>query len=292
MPEPPVAVLEEFETALEAEAQAWAAALEAEVSQQEGLTAKASQKGGWIGVDLDGTLAYYDPEADFDPEKVGPPVPKMVARVKRWLAEGKTVKILTARVASGNGIQKFDPDQPRDESGKWTKGGGEGGGGGVPASGKYLGANSLDQPEMQVWAKSLKEGMDHIERTSGPQRALLHRNLLAVGGHGVGFQDDVDVDLVNAHGQIYTSSVVAGPGTNGYCHWNVAALYRKGEVDAIGTGYVLDSAKMCWRQHSWGFRRDKIVETTPANIGAAGYFGVRLTRQEAKAFIKKIGPLP
>lgn len=49
----------------------------------------------WIGVDLDGTLAYY-PTADGS---IGKPVPAMVARVKQWLAEGRTVKIVTARVA-------------------------------------------------------------------------------------------------------------------------------------------------------------------------------------------------
>lgn len=51
---------------------------------------------GWIGVDLDGTLAHYDGWKGAD--HIGEPVPAMVERVKRWLAEGKTVKIMTARV--------------------------------------------------------------------------------------------------------------------------------------------------------------------------------------------------
>jgi hypothetical protein len=50
---------------------------------------------GWIGVDLDGTLAQY--EGWVGPEHVGKPIPRMVERVKRWLAEGKNVKIMTAR---------------------------------------------------------------------------------------------------------------------------------------------------------------------------------------------------
>lgn len=50
---------------------------------------------GWIGVDLDGTLAVYD---GWKGElHIGEPVPKMVRRVKRWLAEGRVVKIFTAR---------------------------------------------------------------------------------------------------------------------------------------------------------------------------------------------------
>lgn len=52
--------------------------------------------GGWIAVDLDGTLAHYEGWKGID--HVGAPVPKMVARVKKWLAEGKDVRIFTARV--------------------------------------------------------------------------------------------------------------------------------------------------------------------------------------------------
>src|SRR5207344_2652938 len=51
---------------------------------------------GWIGVDLDGTLAYYDQWRG--PEHIGEPVPAMLERVQRWLAEGKDVRIFTARV--------------------------------------------------------------------------------------------------------------------------------------------------------------------------------------------------
>ena len=52
---------------------------------------------GWIGVDLDGTLAEYN--GWVSPTHIGKPVPKMLERVKQWLAEGRTVKILTARVS-------------------------------------------------------------------------------------------------------------------------------------------------------------------------------------------------
>ena len=51
--------------------------------------------GQWIGVDLDGTLAKYD--GFKGPAHIGDPVPRMVDRVKRWLAEGKKVKVFTAR---------------------------------------------------------------------------------------------------------------------------------------------------------------------------------------------------
>jgi hypothetical protein len=52
----------------------------------------------WVGVDLDGTLAYYD--GWKGPEHIGDPIPAMVERVRGWLARGITVKIFTARVGS------------------------------------------------------------------------------------------------------------------------------------------------------------------------------------------------
>lgn len=54
---------------------------------------------GWIGVDLDRTLAQR--EHDGGDNTPGEPVPAMVARVKRWLSQGKNVRIFTARVAPG-----------------------------------------------------------------------------------------------------------------------------------------------------------------------------------------------
>lgn len=55
---------------------------------------------GWIGVDLDGTLAeYYEYRG---PSHIGKPIPKMVNRVKKWISEGKDVQILTARVHPKN----------------------------------------------------------------------------------------------------------------------------------------------------------------------------------------------
>lgn len=50
---------------------------------------------GWTGVDLDGTLAHY--EGWKGPDHIGEPIPAMLARVRTWLAEGKQVRIFTAR---------------------------------------------------------------------------------------------------------------------------------------------------------------------------------------------------
>lgn len=56
-----------------------------------------SKHRGWIGVDLDGTLAVYDKFLGL--HVIGHPIPLMVDRVKAWLKEGREVRIMTARVS-------------------------------------------------------------------------------------------------------------------------------------------------------------------------------------------------
>lgn len=52
---------------------------------------------GWIGVDLDGTLAEY--HGWVCETHIGQPIKPMVERVKKWLSEGHDVRIFTARVS-------------------------------------------------------------------------------------------------------------------------------------------------------------------------------------------------
>lgn len=52
----------------------------------------------WIGVDLDGTLAIY-PGTFGVPHSIGEPIPLMVNRVRRWISQGREVRIMTARAA-------------------------------------------------------------------------------------------------------------------------------------------------------------------------------------------------
>ncbi len=66
---------------------------------------------GWMGVDLDGTLAYYD--GLKGPEYIGDPIPAMVDRVKKWLNEGREVRIFTARVSCTDLVKK---DDTRDDA--------------------------------------------------------------------------------------------------------------------------------------------------------------------------------
>jgi hypothetical protein len=69
---------------------------------------------GWIGVDLDGTLAYYDRWKS--PTHIGAPIDLMVDRVKRWLSEGREVKIMTARVAHA-----AQAEEAREAIEKWCE---------------------------------------------------------------------------------------------------------------------------------------------------------------------------
>ncbi len=52
---------------------------------------------GWIGVDLDGTLARYD--GWYGPAHIGEPIESMVKRVNVWIKEGVEVRIFTARAS-------------------------------------------------------------------------------------------------------------------------------------------------------------------------------------------------
>lgn len=54
---------------------------------------------GWIGVDLDGTLAFYLPYQ----HDIGAPIALMKERVLTWLSQGIEVRIFTARAC--------DPEQ-------------------------------------------------------------------------------------------------------------------------------------------------------------------------------------
>jgi len=52
---------------------------------------------GWIGVDLDGTLAKYGTNQMV--RGIGEPIEPIVALIKKWLGEGLEVKIFTARAS-------------------------------------------------------------------------------------------------------------------------------------------------------------------------------------------------
>ena len=57
---------------------------------------------GWIGMDLDGTLARADTLSGTS--KIGAPIPEMVNLAERFAREGVTVKIFTARASDPNQV--------------------------------------------------------------------------------------------------------------------------------------------------------------------------------------------
>ncbi len=52
---------------------------------------------GWIGVDLDGTLAHYS--GWKGPDQIGEPIEAMLVRVHDWINRGVEVRIFTARAS-------------------------------------------------------------------------------------------------------------------------------------------------------------------------------------------------
>lgn len=76
--------------------------------------------GGWIGVDFDGTLSLYNGWVSGD--HCGAPIPAMLARVKAWIAEGRDVRIFTARVYHDNSPKRLqDAELARTAIVEWCK---------------------------------------------------------------------------------------------------------------------------------------------------------------------------
>jgi hypothetical protein len=73
----------------------------------------------WIGVDLDGTLALHS--GWVNELHIGPPIMMMALRVRGWLAEGKTVKIFTARVSNNRGKAASSIAVIRNTIQDWTE---------------------------------------------------------------------------------------------------------------------------------------------------------------------------
>lgn len=88
----------------------------------------------FIGVDLDGTLAVHPHwHIPNGPEEIGEPIPEMIERVKGWLAEGREVKIFTARACKEENLPPIK---------KWCK----------EHLGKELDITNIKTPDMmELW---------------------------------------------------------------------------------------------------------------------------------------------
>ena len=121
---------------------------------------------------------------------------------------------------------------------------------------------AIQQPEFEVLRRLLVDlGGTHLVAPPHPDTAL---PLLIVGGF-----------------------VMAGPVMRivmekSECHRNLAEIWsnKQHELVGVGTGYALSDDGL-WRQHSWGVRREGILETT---VPRMKYFGVLLQHEDADSF--------
>lgn len=99
----------------------------------------------------------------------------------------------------------------------------------------------------------------------------LDQRLVGIGGVSVvpPVDAETDIDQLLSIAELSTTKPVMRKGKPNQCHANTARLWISGEIDEIYTGYAL-SADGLWRQHSWGRKGEKIVETTSPRLG---YFG-------------------
>ena len=66
---------------------------------------------GWIGIELDGTLAYSDVYSPVAMSEIGAPVTDMVAHVKDLLSQDVDVRIFTSRGSEMDKLQRAMSDE-------------------------------------------------------------------------------------------------------------------------------------------------------------------------------------
>jgi hypothetical protein len=118
-----------------------------------------------------------------------------------------------------------------------------------------------------------------------PELKRLRSLLLRIGGVCLVAppKPDSDVAALLESGFLTAGPIVLKIMKCSSCHQNVAALWktRKAGLVAIATGYALSEDGL-WRQHSWGVRRDGILETTEPR---SKYFGLVLQGDKADHFV-------
>jgi hypothetical protein len=94
-----------------------------------------------VGVDFDGTAVKYLPGsfAEYDPAKFGEDIPEMIARMKKWMSQGKEVVIFTARVYPSH---EAEAEIARDAIQGWS----------LKTFGRVLEVTCMKDPYMiQIW---------------------------------------------------------------------------------------------------------------------------------------------
>ena len=124
----------------------------------------------------------------------------------------------------------------------------------------------------------------HEAAEQQPEMKILRRILLRIGGLQlvVPLGHDSNLSTLIEAGFTMSKPSARKPMRPGACHTNISLLWmRRGrDLIGIGTGYAL-SADGLWRQHSWGVRRQGILETTAPR---ERYFGILLQARDADSF--------
>ena len=117
---------------------------------------------------------------------------------------------------------------------------------------------------------------------SQPEIKLLRALLLELGGVELVAAFDPDAPLLILSGFAMSGSVENKVMERSACHKNISVLWiaKQSRLVGIGTGYALSNDGL-WRQHSWGIRRNGILETTE---GRVKYFGRARKGREADSF--------
>jgi hypothetical protein len=140
-------------------------------------------------------------------------------------------------------------------------------------------APPLSDERKQLLRRRLREAIKQQ-----PEIRTLRRILLDLGGIELVAPPAADSLLGHLieRGFVMSGPVTRNPMTRGACHDNMSRLWmlKNRAIVGIGTGYAL-SGDGLWRQHSWGIRREGILETT---VPREKYFGVLLQGSKATCF--------
>ena len=120
-----------------------------------------------------------------------------------------------------------------------------------------------------------------------PELKAFKKLLLRLGGVALVPRPDPEIPLLLDFGFVTAGPVLLKVMAQSGCHQNTAALWRarKLGIVGIGTGYAL-SPDGLWRQHTWGIRREGVIETTEERVK---YFGLVLQGPAADLFAKRNG---
>jgi hypothetical protein len=116
-----------------------------------------------------------------------------------------------------------------------------------------------------------------------PELNPLRKKLLKMGGTEIVGAPEPQLKKIMKRGEIIDLPVKMHRMRAINCHQNTSELYHDEKIDSIVTGWVLDYRDCVWRQHTWGIKGDKIIETT---VKRKTYYGVILNDKEGTKFMK------